>query len=60
MRKHSFAVSAQECTASASIDAEPVSTAATVFAIATSVFATNATITVDAPSSGASTVGCRR
>jgi hypothetical protein len=38
--------SAQECAASASIDADPVMTAATVLAPATSTFATKAMITV--------------
>ena len=36
--------SAHECTASATIDADPVITAATDFATATSAFATSATI----------------
>ena len=39
-------VSAQECAASATMDADAVSEAATVLAMAISRFATNATITV--------------
>jgi hypothetical protein len=39
-------VSAQQCAASASVDAEPVSTATNVFADATSRFAPNATTMV--------------
>ena len=45
-RKISFPVSAQECADSATIDAEPVSNAATDFAAAISRFAANATHTV--------------
>ena len=42
----SFPVSAQECAASARMDADPVTIAATVFATATSRFAAKATMTV--------------
>ena len=45
-RKTSLPVSAQECAASATMDADAVSEAATVLATAISRFATNATITV--------------
>src|SRR5689334_4418507 len=45
-RKTWLPVSAQECAASAVIDAEPVRAAATDFAAATSAFATNAMMTV--------------
>jgi hypothetical protein len=41
--KHSFPTSTQECTASVRIDEERVIRAATVFAVATSTFATNET-----------------
>ena len=43
-------VSAHECAASAAIDAEPVRNAATVLAVASSPFATRATMTVNAES----------
>ncbi len=46
IRKISLPVSAQECAASASIEAEPVSTAATDLATATSRFAAKAITTV--------------
>ncbi len=61
-RKISLPVSAHEWTASASIDAEPVTVAATVFAPAMSAFARNATITVTVlspPPSGRATRGLR-
>jgi len=45
-RNTSFPVSAQECAASASSDADPVNNAATDFAAAISRFAPNATHTV--------------
>jgi hypothetical protein len=45
-RKTSLPVSAHECAASATSDAEPVITAATVFAMAISRFAPNAITTV--------------
>src|SRR5690606_34981694 len=61
-RNTSLPVSAHECTASASIEAEPVIVAAAVLATATSAFATNATTTVTVlspPSSGCATRGLR-
>ena len=50
-RNTSLPVSAHECAASASIDADPVITAAAVLAIAMSMLATNATMTVSTLSS---------
>ncbi|MNW55852.1 hypothetical protein D3C74_335400 [compost metagenome] len=58
-RNTSLPVSAQECTASATIEAEPVITAAPDLATAMSRFAPNATITVSALSACSSVLTTR-
>lgn len=55
----SFPVSAHECADSATIDADPVSTAATVFAAAISPFARRATSTVTTDSGRSSASSSR-